>query len=127
MNLLLDTTVLIDTLRSRNDRRSLLAELVIQGHRLSTAAINIAEIHAGMRSGEEERTEAFLARLQCFSMTSETGRLAGLLKNRFARQGKTLELPDMIVAVTALEHGLTLMTDNQKDFPIPELSFYRLP
>ena len=127
MTLLLDTTVLIDVLRSSKNRRALLAELVVQGHRLSTAAINIAEIYAGVRSGEEERTEAFLTRLQCFSMTSETGRLAGTLKNRFARQGVTLELPDMIVAATALEHGLTLMTDNRKDFPIPELSFYALP
>ena len=127
VTLLLDTTVLIDILCSRNDRRALLAELVTQGHKLSTAAINIAEIHAGMRPGEEEKREAFLTRLHCFPMTGETGRLAGSLRTRFARQGKTLELPDMIVAATALEKRLTLMTDNRKDFPIPELSFYSLP
>jgi predicted nucleic acid-binding protein len=29
-----------------------------------------------------------------------------------------------MVAATALEHGLALMTDNRKDFPIPEISLY---
>ncbi len=52
-------------------------------------------------------------------MSGEIARRAGSLKSEFARSGKTLSLADMIVAATALEHGLTLMTDNQKDFPIP--------
>ena len=36
-------------------------------------------------------------------------------------------LADMMVAATALEHGLSLMTDNRKDFPLPELTLYPLP
>jgi predicted nucleic acid-binding protein len=39
----------------------------------------------------------------------------------------TLTLADTIIAAIALEHGCTLMTDNLKDFPIPELSHYPLP
>jgi hypothetical protein len=27
----------------------------------------------------------------------------------------------------ALTHGLTLLTDNRKDFPMPELALYALP
>ena len=60
MILLLDTTVLLDVLRGSPKRRSLLAELVAAGHILSTAAVNIAEVYASMRRGEETRTEAFL-------------------------------------------------------------------
>ena len=127
MKLLLDTTVLIDILRSRNNRRALLADLVSGGHKLSTAAINIAEIYSGMRPGEEVPAEAFLKTLECVPMTGRIARLAGSLKSRFARQGVTLDLPDMIVAATALEHGLTLMTDNRSDFPLPELHLYPLP
>jgi predicted nucleic acid-binding protein len=33
----------------------------------------------------------------------------------------------MIIAATVLEHSLALMTDNRKDFPLPELSIYPLP
>ena len=124
MILLLDTTVLLDVLRGRQNRRSLLAELVTAGHTLSTAAVNIGEVYAGMRQGEETRTEAFLLSLDCYPITGAIARRAGSLKCTFARKGRTLSLADMMVAATALEHGLALMTDNRKDYPIPEISLY---
>ncbi len=89
--------------------------------------MNVAEVYAGMCLGEKIRTEALLDTLHCISTTEEVARLAGSLKSRYARQGVTLDLPDMIVAATALEHGLTLMTDNRRDFPLPELQLYPLP
>jgi predicted nucleic acid-binding protein len=126
MILLLDTTVLLDVLRARQNRRSLLAELIAGGHVLATAAINIAEVYAGMRSGEENKTEAFLSSLDCYPITAAIARRAGSLKSAWAHKGRTLSLADMIVAATAIENGLSLMTDNRKDFPLPELSFYPL-
>jgi len=48
MQLLLDTSVLIDALRLRHGRRELLAELVQAGHTLATTALNVAEVYAGM-------------------------------------------------------------------------------
>ena len=39
----------------------------------------------------------------------------------------TLSLSDMLIAATALEHGLTLITHNKKHFPMPELSLYPFP
>jgi predicted nucleic acid-binding protein len=125
--LLLDTTVLLDVLRARQNRRSLLAELVAGGHILATAAINIGEVYSGMGSGEEARTETFLSSLHCYPITGAVARRAGSLKSTWAQKGKTLSLADMIVAATAIEHGLCLMTDNRKDFPLPELRFHPLP
>ena len=127
MILLLDTTVLLDVLRARQNRRSMLAELVAGGHILATAAINVGEVYAGMRIGEETRTEAFLSSLDCYPMTAAIARRAGSLKRAWAQKGKTLSLADMIIAATALEHRLALMTDNRKDFPLPELNIYPLP
>jgi predicted nucleic acid-binding protein len=126
MIVLLDTTVLIDVLRGRQNRRALLAKLVEEGHTLATAAINLGEVYAGMRPEEEKKTDAFLSSLECYSLTAGIARRAGMLKSAWARKGKTLTLADMIVAATALEHGLTLMTDNRKDFPLSELKFYPL-
>ena len=127
MILLLDTTVLIDVLRARQNRRLLLGDLVAGGHLLATSAINLAEVYAGMQSGEQTKTEAFLVSLECYPMTATIARRAGALKNESARKGRTLSLADMIVAATALEHGVTLMTDNRKDFSFPELNIYPLP
>jgi predicted nucleic acid-binding protein len=127
MIVLLDTTVLIDALRARNDRRAVLVELVEGGHTLATAAINIGEVYAGMRPGEEVKTEALLSNLECLPMTAEIARRAGNLKSEWARRGQTLSLADMIVAATAMEHGAALMTDNVKDFRVIRgLEMFRL-
>jgi predicted nucleic acid-binding protein len=52
---------------------------------------------------------------------------AGELKREWARKGRTLTRTDMMIAATALEHGLRLATDNRKDFPMDEIAFYPLP
>jgi len=121
---LLDTTVLIDALRARRDRRGVLAEMVESGHTLATGAINIGEVYAGVRPGEEPATEAFLSRLTCYPITASIARRAGLLKNAWAGKGRTFTLADTMVAATALEHDLPLMTDNRRDFPFPDLALY---
>jgi len=126
MTVLLDTTILIDVLRARQNRRDLLTRLVEQGHTLTIAAINLAEVYAGMRPEEETKTNSFLSSLDCYPITAAIARRAGLLTSLHARKGRTLTLADMIVAATAIEHNLTLMTDNRKDFPIPDLHFHPL-
>ena len=127
MNLLLDTTILIDALRHRHGRRELLATAVRGGHILATTAINYAEIYAGMRPEEERRTQELLDGLECYPITAAIARRAGRLKWEWLRKGRTIALDDMLIAATALEHGLTFMTDNRSDFPMRELSFYELP
>lgn len=116
MILLLDTTVLVDLLRGKQNHRTLVADLVKSGDTLATAAINIAEVYAGMRPNEQGRTEFLLASLDCFSTTPAIARCAGNLKREWAVRGRTLSLPDMIVAATTLEHEAVLMTENRKDF-----------
>lgn len=116
--------MLIDALRGRREIRIQLADLVEGGHKLSTAAINIAEVCAGMRPAEQTRTEEFLANLECHPMTATIARRAGSLKSTLSAKGKIIALADMTVAATALEHELTSMTENRKDFPVAELKFY---
>jgi len=53
-------------------------------------------------------------------------RRAGYLKIALAKQGITVLLPDAIIAATAIENRLTLVTDNVKHFPIPDLKLYSL-
>jgi predicted nucleic acid-binding protein len=127
MQLLLDTSVLIDALRMRRGRRQWLAELVRAGHTLATSALNLAEVYAGMRPEEEGRTKAFLNALECHEITASIAEMAGKLRSQWARQGRTLTLADTIVAAVALEQGCPLATDNRRDFPMPRLQLYELP
>jgi predicted nucleic acid-binding protein len=127
MKLLLDTSVLIDVLRRKKQRSEWLAELVREGHTLSTTTLNIAEIYSGMRPSEETRTEGLLTGLEVYELNGTSARLAGKLKNTWARKGQTLALADMIVAAVAIEQRCALITDNRKDFPMPELQLHPVP
>jgi predicted nucleic acid-binding protein len=127
VTILLDSTVLIDVLGSRRGRLSVLAEAVAAGHKLATSVVNVAEVYAGMKPGEEDTTREFLAGFECLPVTQTIAEQAGILKYTWARRGRTFGVVDMMVAATALEYGLVLATDNRKDFPMPELSFFPLP
>jgi predicted nucleic acid-binding protein len=127
MQLLLDTSVLIDALRLRHGRRQWLAELVRAGHTLATSALNLAEVYAGMRPEEEARTKAFLSALECLEITASLAEMAGKLKRQWAQKGRTLTLADTVIAAVALQQSCPLATDNRKDFPMPQLQLYELP
>lgn len=127
MKLLLDTSVLIDVLRLRKQRRDWLAQLARGGHTLSTTTLNVAELYAGMRPGEEIQTEALLAGLESYEINGADARFAGKLKSSWARKGRTLTLDDAIIAAITIERGCALVTDNRRDFPMPEVQLYPLP
>jgi predicted nucleic acid-binding protein len=127
MRLLLDSTVLIDVLRRRGQRRELIADLVQAGHVLATTTLNIAEIYAGMRTGGEPDAEALFAWLHVYELNGLSARLAGRLKNTWSRKGHTLSLADAIIAAIAIQNECQLVTDNQNHFPMPEIHLFPLP
>lgn len=124
---LLDTTVLIDTLNDKLNRKALLMELVEAGHILACCPINIAEVYAGMRPKEEPATRQLLDSLEYYTISREAARRAGELKREYMRKGTTVRLTDLMIAAVAIEEHLTLITDNVKDFPMRELTLYTLP
>jgi predicted nucleic acid-binding protein len=127
MIVLLDTSVLIDILNGRRQRMDFTRDLVQQGHVLASCAVTIAEVYAGMLPSEAEATGALLDRLEYFATTQIAAKRAGHLKAVWRKKGHVLALPDVLVAAVALEHDLTLATDNRKHFPMPDLKLLPLP
>ena len=127
MTYLLDSSVLIDALNGRNGRPQLLAQFSQQGILLACCAVNVTEIHMGMRAGEEARTEKFLRRLEFYPVTWEVSRLAGELFRQWRQKGQTLGFADVTIAAVAITHDLVLVTANRKHFPMPELQLFQLP
>jgi hypothetical protein len=124
--LLLDTTVLIDALRNRNQRRGWLEKRVVAGSVLAVSVVTIAEVYGGLRPGEEAATRGLLANFEWLPVTAPTAERAGLLKAHLSRQGRTHSIADMLIAATAIEKGCELATDNRKDFQIPGLMLAEL-
>ena len=124
---LLDTNIIIDALNEKRNRNAALSNLVAAGHTLACCPINVAEVYAGLRPKEEKRTTALLESLKLYPITFPVAELAGRLKRDYSRKGKTLSIPDTIVAAVALHNELVLMTDNVRDFPMGNLDIYTLP
>jgi predicted nucleic acid-binding protein len=125
--LLLDTTFLIDVLNDRRDRADLMERLILEQHTLGCCAINVAEVYVGLRAQEARKTEMLLRQLAYVPIRWEAAKLAGDLKRAWAQKGKTLTLTDTVIAAVCLTERLTLVTDNRKHFPMPDLALYPLP
>lgn len=124
--LLLDTSFLIDVLNDRRGRADLMERLILDQYTLACCPINVAEIYVGLRVSETAKTERLLRELEYIPIRWEAARLAGDLKREWARKGQTLSLTDTTIAAVCLSEKLTLVTDNQKHFPMAELSLYPL-
>jgi predicted nucleic acid-binding protein len=124
---LVDTSVLIYLLRGRAEYMQLIRDLILGGFILTTSAVNIAELYAGMRAGEEQATAELLSAFRHLPLTPDIAQRAGEATAARRRMGRTHTLDDMMIAATALEYGYTLVTDNPKDFQIPGLALLPLP
>ena len=124
---LLDSGVIIDALNGKRGRRELIDQLIQDGADMACCPINVTEVYAGLRPGEEAQTERLLRSLKFYPVTWEIAKQAGDLLNIWRQQNRTLSLPDTTIAAVALANDLMLVTGNLKDFPMPELRLYPLP
>ena len=121
-----DSSVLIDLLRRKPNRIDLVRALLSQGHSLASCAVTVGEIYSGMRSAEASATAELFSTLIWVDITAAVARKAGRLRYTFKQHGMNLTMTDTMIAATALHYGLTLITDNKKDFPMPELNIHPL-
>jgi predicted nucleic acid-binding protein len=127
MRILLDTSVIIDVLRYQRARHDWLRQRAREGDSFASCAITVAEIYAGMRPSEAQETNEFLEQLEYVQISEQAARRAGTLKYEWQRRGRTLSLPDAIMAAVAITEDLDLATDNSKDYPMPEVRLVQMP
>jgi tRNA(fMet)-specific endonuclease VapC len=123
---LLDTTVLIDLAKDYRAVRSSLQELVSAGHMLAVSAVSVAEFCAGVPPPQRTQWEWWVAGFEYWDISREAAILAGRLRYELARQGRALHIPDALMAATAITAGVTLVTNNVKDYSSIELKLMRL-
>jgi predicted nucleic acid-binding protein len=125
--ILLDTSVIFDHFNGRRGRTEFLDQLIQQGHILACCSVNITEVYAGLRRGEEAKTEAFIDSLEYLPVTPAIAQQAGLLRRDWQKKGQTLSYTDVTIAAIALTNATPLLTDNRKHFPMPELQLVAMP
>ncbi|HKG04307.1 MAG TPA: PIN domain-containing protein [Conexibacter sp.] len=118
MRLLLDTSVLIDTLRG-GGAGTRLRDLRASGAPVPwICAINVEELYRGVREPEEAALGRFLGGLRLAPLGVEEAELAGRWRRDFARRGVTLGQADCLIAAAAVGIGARLATGNPRHFPM---------
>ena len=79
--------------------------------------MSVAELHAGVREGAEREALALLiSSLNVADLTAEIATRGGLLRRDYGRS-HGVGLNDALIAATALEQDLQLLTLNVKHYP----------
>ena len=127
MKLVVDTSILIDKLRGRRKWDSFLENLD-GGAELYLPSIVIFELFSGLSSKKAQISLKIFNFRKFFSeidLTFEIAKRAGEMNRDIAGN---LDLPDYIIAATAIEIGAQVVTLNKKHFSkIPGVSIYQIP
>jgi predicted nucleic acid-binding protein len=126
MRLLLDTNVLIDASKQREPARSWLEQALRQPNQIGVCAVTVAEFFAGILPAERLRWDTFVAELTYWVATREIAQQAGTFRYEYLRRGRTIQIPDALIAATAMAVEAVVVTNNAKDFPMPEIKTIQL-
>jgi predicted nucleic acid-binding protein len=124
MSVLLDSDISIEILCAQD--QDILAQwtrLVASGQAILTSPIVAAELWAGARPKERHVLEAYFSLLVTIPIDYTIGQLAGDFMQRYAA-GRGLEIPDALIAASAVQHQAALWTRNRKHYPMPQLKFH---
>ena len=124
MGFLLDTNVLSAQLR---DDRRVHQRIVQHGGRLYVSAVSVAEMFAWPKvhasPGFRRDAELLLDGLHLLPVDEPVARRFGEVSAALRAAGTPLPTPDLLIAATALEQGLTAVMANRRDFdPVPGLA-----
>jgi predicted nucleic acid-binding protein len=112
---LLDSSIVIDLLRGH---RPALEYVRALDQLPVVSEITRAEVLRGVQSGERRLTERLLGTFGWLPLDELVARRAGDLGRRWRASDRWLATADLVIAATALEHGLDLATLNVRHFPM---------
>lgn len=118
---LLDTDVLSEVVKGKRPGAVETAERYLEEHfRLTFSAITLYEIERGLTAKRSAklmaRFDVMLRSSDVLPLTIDVLRRAARLWATAARQGRARNDADLLIAATALEHELPLVTGNRSHF-----------
>lgn len=93
---------------------------------VAISTISITEIRAGWtKEIAAERMPRLYSLLSVYNVTTDIAEQAGVWRQSYKTKGIQLSTQDTIIAATAYLNDYCLVTNNTKDYPMPELNLYR--
>jgi hypothetical protein len=117
---LIDSDIVIDHFHANQQAFDYFAQQLALGETLAVSAITVTEITAGMRQGEEDRTQRLLSLFVVLDVSDAIALHAGAYLRDF-RRVKGLEIADALIAATAKHHNIQLVTRNLRHYPMADI------
>jgi tRNA(fMet)-specific endonuclease VapC len=118
---LLDSNVVMYWLNGREPAPALLAELSSRGDHLAVNAVSVAETYSGIPPEDLEWVDFLLGAFEYWPLDRVVARLAGEYRYKYAQEHRKLPAADVLLGAHAISEDATLITNNERDFPMPEL------
>ena len=129
MTYLLDSDWVADYLKGRESAVAIVDSLYSAG--LAISIITYAEVYEGIYYGRDrtryERVfREFLRGVDVLGINQRVARRFAIVRGMLRAQGQLISQTDLLIAATALEHDLIMVTRNVRDFGrVPDLQLHR--
>lgn len=134
MSYLLDTCIISRLRKIKNGPNSQLKEWILSHPETYyfLSVLTIGEIQAGISKLDQQKEEDSKKRMifedwllsaliprfkdRILQIDEHTSTIWGMMKGKAFKQNRTLPVIDSLIAATAIQHNLILVTENTKDF-----------
>jgi tRNA(fMet)-specific endonuclease VapC len=115
-DILIDTDIVIEYLRSRDKSSTELIEL-LQEHYLFISAISEFELYLGARTAKHEKDlESIFNEVEIIAFDSGCGKIAADIWKALQLTHQNVEIKDIFIASIAIRNDVWLRTFNEKHF-----------
>ena len=125
MTYLIDTDVMVDFFKHKDPAKGLIEKLS-RNTTFTLSTLTITELRSGWTSAQ---ADFLLPRLYAVCavvpVTKAIAEQAGMWRQEYKSKGVSLGTPDTVIAATAYLNDYPLLTNNAKDYPMPELTLYK--
>jgi predicted nucleic acid-binding protein len=118
MFLILDSTFVIDHLQGDLGARARWHRMFEEGDQPVVTEVVVCEVRTGLRERDEAILERMLIPTEFVKPGRETAMLAGRWRAEMRDGGRTLGLPDALIAAAAFHLGGGVVTRNVRDFAL---------
>lgn len=119
MNWLVDTNVLSELLKKAPDVK--VSQWLSKQESLCISVITVEELYCGLSHKKAEQKIEWLNRFiefrcKLYEITADIAQQCGRLRGSFLSKGIIRTQADLLIAATAIQNNLVVVTRNEKDF-----------